>query len=447
MGMRSLKMPSCEIARDRIQRIVLENRNGKAVGVWSVCSAHPWVLEAAMAQGLEDGSPVLIESTSNQVNQLGGYTGMTPKDFAQLVRAIAKQVGLPQEQLVLGGDHLGPYPWRKLPADIAMLHARNMVREYVLAGFVKVHLDASMPCASDPGPALDPELAAQRSAQLCQEAEKAWGELPEGSPAPLYVIGTEVPVPGGEQLDSGRPRVTLVEDAQAAIETHRKAFYQLGLQDAFERVIGLVVQPGVEFGSEIIFDYDRRQARILSTNLPKSPLLVYEAHSTDYQTTASLQALVEDHFAILKVGPALTFGMREAIFALCALEQEWLEGTGIAPSRVRDALEQAMVDNPAHWRDYYTGEECRVRLQRKYSYSDRCRYYWPVASVREQLDVLIGNLREAPPPLTLISQFMPEQYAAVRAGVLANDPVQLIQDRVRQVLRCYAVACGSRAHA
>jgi D-tagatose-1,6-bisphosphate aldolase subunit GatZ/KbaZ len=433
-----------ECAGEMIRRFVRENRQGWAVGVCSVCSAHPWVLEAAMAQAQEDNWLALIESTSNQVNQFGGYTGKTPAQFSEEVRSLAKASGFPLGRLLLGGDHLGPYPWRKEPAAQAMEKARTTVSDYVRAGYVKIHLDASMPCGGDAGPALDPEVAAQRSAELCLAAEQARVDLPPDHPAPVYVIGTEVPVPGGEQLESRGPSVTRLEDAQAALETHRVAFVKLGLEEAFERVIGLVVQPGVEFGSADVFEYDRGRAQILSSHLPERPELVYEAHSTDYQTGPGLRELVEDHFAILKVGPWLTFAMREAIFALSALEAEWLAGRRGSLSRVREALEAAMLSDPRHWKDYYKGDERELHLERKYSYSDRCRYYWPDAGVQAELDVLVRNLTECPPPLTLISQFLPVQYEAVRAGVLPGGPVRLIEDRVREVLRLYSAACGAR---
>lgn len=428
---------------DAIRRIVAANRKGAPVGVCSVCSAHPWVLEAALAQALEDGALALIESTSNQVNQYGGYTGKMPAQFAKELRGLAERLGFPRERLLLGGDHLGPYPWRKQPAVQAMDNARVMVGDCVLAGYLKIHLDASVPCAGDPPGALALEVAAQRAAELCRAAEDAWRQLPGGSPAPLYVIGTEVPVPGGEQLESAGPSVTRPEDAQVTVGAHRKAFADLALEEAFERVIGLVVQPGVEFGSDEIFGYDRGRAKSLSSQLPKRPELVYEAHSTDYQTGQALREMVEDHFAILKVGPWLTFAMREAIFALCTLEREWLGWRRARLSRVREAIEEAMVKDQEHWRDYYDGEEGKLRLARVYSYSDRIRYYWPATGVQAEIDILIRNLTEHPPPLMLISQFLPAQYEAIRAGALANEPVSLIEDRVRQVLRVYASACAA----
>lgn len=70
-----------------------------------------------------------------------------------------------------------------------------------------------------------------------------------------------------------------------------------------------------------VHEYHREEAQTLSRFIEAQPGLVYEAHSTDYQSREALRALVEDHFAILKVGPALTFAFREAVFALAAIEE------------------------------------------------------------------------------------------------------------------------------
>lgn len=422
-----------------LRQIVQANRRGGAVGVCSVCSAHPWVLSAALAEARRDGTFALIESTSNQVNQHGGYTGQTPAAFAASLRRLAAEVGLEPDRLLLGGDHLGPYPWRRRPAREAMAEACRLVRDCVLAGYVKIHLDASMPCADD-GLRIDPELAAERAAELCEAAEAASSER-RGS-RPLYVIGTEVPAPGGEQTAAEPLAVTSPDDARATLELHRQAFVRRGLEDAFERVIGLVVQPGVDFSAVDVHDYDRARATALRDSLPAAPELVYEAHSTDYQLPRALREMVEDHFAILKVGPWLTFALREAVLALSAIEQEWLGGRrGVELSRVWEALEAAMLADPSHWRNYYTGTEDERRLARKYALSDRVRYYWAVPEVQAEVGRLLGNLRAAPPPSTLISQFLPAQYEALREGELDADPLALIEHRIAQVLRVYAAAC------
>ena len=430
-------------ASERLQAIIRHNRGGEKVGVYAVCSAHPSVIAAAVRHAVEDGSVLHVESTSSQVNQFGGYTRTTPSQFAQFVHSAAQQAGLPRERVLLGGDHIGPYPWREQPADAAMGHACELVRACVLAGYNKIHLDASMACADDAKNAPDENTIAQRAAILCRAAESAFEGLPPGSSPLLYVIGTEVPAPGGESGPGAPPAVSPADRIRDTLELFRAAFAQHNVTPAWDRVIGLVVQPGVEFGESVIADYDRRKALALSSALPQHPALVYEAHSTDYQTPAALAQMVEDHFAILKVGPWLTFAFREAVFALSAIEREWLaHRRGGRLSQVREALEAAMLRNPAYWRSYYHGNEDEIRFARIFSYSDRCRYYWGDAAVQQELAQLRANLDASRPAATLVSQYLPSQYAAVRSGLLQANAEDMIQEHIRAVLRVYSEACG-----
>lgn len=143
-------------------------------GIPSICSAHPLVIEAAMLRAHREKAPVLIEATCNQVNQDGGYTGMTPEDFTRFVGAIADRIEFPREKILLGGDHLGPNPWKHLPADEAMAKAEAMITAYAKAGFTKLHLDTSMGCAGEPT-ALPDATTAARAARLAAVAEDAVG--------------------------------------------------------------------------------------------------------------------------------------------------------------------------------------------------------------------------------------------------------------------------------
>ena len=422
-----------------LRNVVDANRSGQPVGLFSVCSAHPGVLRAAMRDALDNDAMLCIESTSNQANQFGGYTGLTPSDFVAYIRSIARQIGLELERILIGSDHLGPYPWRAEASASALNKACDLARSCILAGYVKIHLDASMACGGDPK-ALDDDTIAQRAAQICSVAECAYTELPAGSPFPLYVIGTEVPVPGGEQGNALVPEPTPVENVRRTLESFRKAFLARGLHDAWERVIGLVVQSGAEFSDTQIFDYDPAKTKLLREQLPESPFLVYEAHSTDYQTASALAQMVEDHFAIRKVGPWLTFAYREAIFALSAMERDWLGGRrGVRLSAVREALEAAMLRNPIHWLGYYAQQDAAQQsFSRRFGYSDRCRCYWPDPAVQEEVTLLLSNLSREGIPLTLISQHFSEQYERVRAGVLLRKPEDLIGQHIRRVLTAYA---------
>jgi D-tagatose-1,6-bisphosphate aldolase subunit GatZ/KbaZ len=428
-----------------VSRVLVEllqrHKSGEPVGITSVCSAHPLVLRAAVLQALDDGTALLVEATSNQVDQFGGYTGMRPADFRDLLLAIAEREGLPRERIVLGGDHLGPNTWRSMPADEAMARAEALVDAYVTAGFSKIHLDCSMACAGDESPLTD-ELVASRAARLAAVAERAAarsGGHGGGHSGPLYVIGTEVPVPGGahERIEALRP--TSPEAARATLAAHRRAFARAGLQAAWERVMALVVQPGVEFDAAHVVDYARERTTGLREVVDDLPHLVFEAHSTDYQPVERLAELVEDHWAVLKVGPGLTFALREALFALAAVEDELVE-----PERRSDlvqVVERAMLAEPKWWRGYYDGDHRAQRLARRYSYSDRLRYYWPTAEVARAQETLLANLRATDIPLPVLSAHLPAQYARVRDGELALDPTMIVMDRVRDVLRGYARAC------
>ncbi len=418
--------------------IVHRHKAGDPVGITSVCSAHPLVIEAAVRQTLEDGGLVLVEATSNQVDQFGGYTGMRPSGFRDLVLATAERVGLPTERVVLGGDHLGPNTWRDLGPDEAMQRAEALVSTYVEAGFTKIHLDCSMPCVGDSVPFTD-ECVAQRAARLMRVAE----QVTEGmSVRPVYVIGSEVPTPGGagETIDTLTP--TSAADAAATIAAHQAAFEAAGVGKAWERVVGLVVQPGVEFDHVRVVDYDREQTRELRAVLDDQPTMVFEAHSTDYQAPEALTALVEDHWAVLKVGPWLTFALREALFALAAIEDELVPE--IERSHLADVVERRMLAEPRWWHGYYEGDAEQQRLARRYSYSDRVRYYWPDADVHAAQKQLLSTLRSRDVPMPLLSAHLPRQYERVRSGDLASDPAVLVVDRVRDVLRVYARACEGK---
>jgi D-tagatose-1,6-bisphosphate aldolase subunit GatZ/KbaZ len=432
-------------ARDTFLEIVANNRKIGAKGIFSVCSANEDVLEACFLQAKEDDSILLIEATSNQVDQYGGYTGMKPADFAGFVYAIAAKIGFPKEMILLGGDHLGPNKWQELPSSEAMIKSEVLIKEYVKAGFQKIHIDTSMFCADDQGDREKPlsdDVVASRAAILCRVAEDTWKKYCQNTAPPLYVIGSEVPVPGGAQQEEDVIHPTKPEDAARTIDITRKTFFDEGLADAWERVVAVVVQPGVEFGDDQVFHYNRELARSLSHKIIWYDNLVYEAHSTDYQSEDNLKKLVEDFFCILKVGPWLTFAFREALFALEAIEVEMLGDRSQDLSNLKETLDKAMRDDPVHWKKYYSGTEHQQFFKRKYSLSDRSRYYWPDESVSRAKDRLFKNLRKNRIPLSLLSQFMPTQFHKVLNGTLANDPKEIVLDYIRIITGVYSRACG-----
>ena len=177
----------------------------------------------------------------------------------------------------------------------------------------------------------------------------------------------------------------------------------------------------------------------LSSKLKDYPNLVFEGHSTDYQSPQSLKQMVEDGIAILKVGPALTFAVRRALFALAKMENELVTDES-RRSHFIEVLEQVMNDNPKDWLKYYKGTPQQQSLKRKYSYSDRCRYYMGVPQVKHAIKTLFDNMEQVDIPMGMLEQYMPLQYIKVRDGHLSVLPKSLVIDSVVQVIDDYNYA-------
>lgn len=425
---------------NKLKEIVKAQKEGRAVGIYSCCSANEYVLRAALYKGKQDNSCVLIESTANQCDQYGGYTGMKPIDFRKFVERLADEIQFDKSKLFLGGDHLGPLTFTSKNEAEAMEEAKELVRCYVAAGFTKIHIDTSMRVADDdPNIRLSDEIIARRGAILARVAEDTYKELLKSKPdavEPVYIVGSEVPIPGGQQGSDTGMEVTKPEDFKATLATFEKAFLDAGLDHAWKNVIGIVVQPGVEEKDAGCTEYDRSKAVELCKAIKEYPNIIFEGHSTDYQTKIKLRELVEDGIAILKVGPGLTFAMREALFALSYIEKELYPEDH---SHFMEVLDEVMLEDSKYWSKHYHGTDKEIALKRKYSFSDRCRYYMPNPKVVEAMNKLLKHLQNGV-PLNLLSQFMPIQYTKVREGLLENTPEALIIDRIGNTIDEYLYA-------
>lgn len=430
-------------AKHPLQLMMERRRNGEKVGIPSYCSANKYVLEAALERAKKRNQPTLIEATANQVNQFGGYTGMLPIDFKNSVMEMAKKLGVEENLIILAGDHLGPLTWANEPEAEAMAKAEVLVREFVLAGFTKIHLDTSMKLGDDSKEEmLATEVIAKRGVRLYKVCMEAYEELLKTNPEamrPVFIIGSEVPIPGGAQEAEEGISVTKAADFRDTVDTYKRVFKEEGVEDAWQDVIAVVVQPGVEFGDAQVFYYDSKAAADLTGALKDYPEIIFEGHSTDYQSKECLKAMVEDGIAILKVGPALTFGLREALFALDHIEE------ALVPEEKRahfiDTLEEVMLENPKNWQKHYHGTEEELAFARKYSFSDRARYYMGEEKVQNAIDQLLANLEETGIPMSILHQYLPKQYDKIVAGELENTPVELIKDGVVNYMEDYEYAC------
>ncbi len=428
---------------DAMREMLAKRKRGmKYAGIPSFCTASDLVIEACLKQAMRFDDYVLVEATANQVNQFGGYTGMKPADYRDFVYKIADSIGFPKEKIILGGDHLGPLTWQNEPEKDAMAKSIELVKLFVLAGFKKIHLDTSMRVADDPTDVmLSDETIARRGAILYEACEEAYQELLKKNPnevRPAFIIGSEVPIPGGAQEAEDSISVTKPEAVEKTLAVYKEQFEKRGLSNAFDNIIGIVVQPGVEFGDADVFHYNRTNAAKLVEAMKKYDNVVLEGHSTDYQPPECLKQMVEDGIAILKVGPALTFSLREGLFALSMMERLLVPEEKQA--HFIEVMEETMMKNPGNWQKHYHGTEAELAIKRKFSFSDRCRYYFAQPEMQAAIAKLFANMSEVEIPLGMLREYMPLQYIKVRDGVLSTDPKELAEDCVVHLVEDYNYA-------
>ncbi|MEZ5824979.1 MAG: class II D-tagatose-bisphosphate aldolase, non-catalytic subunit [Geminicoccaceae bacterium] len=411
------------------------NRAGEPAAIPSVCSAHRDVVAASLLLARELERPVLVEATSNQVNQYGGYTGMLPADFIAFVRGIARSLEVPPELVIFGGDHLGPQVWRAEQADSAMGRAAELMRAYVEAGFTKIHLDCSEGCAGE-GAQVDDEISARRSAELAAVCHR---HAPDPS-ALVYVIGTEVPPPGGARASGEGQGIepTRPERARHTLDCHRKAFADAGIADLWAQIVGLVVQPGLEFAATHLDHFDCSSPNELSHALSADPHICFEAHSTDYQAPAVFRELARRNFSVLKVGPALTFAYRQAVYALDHVRAV-LDPSGDG-TRVSGMMESLMISNDESWKKHYSGSEPELRLQRHFGYADRIRYYWHAPEAKAAVHDLLDHLSATTPVEPVLRQYFCDRTLELERELPeeAGDwPQRLILAEIQRALKPY----------
>jgi len=248
-------------------------------------------------------------------------------------------------------------------------------------------------------------------------------------------------VPGG-LTDTETLSVTSPQTFKQTYECFSEIFLQNGLEQIWQDVIAFVVQPGVEFGETEVTYYDREKAKNLCDTLKDYPDIIFEGHSTDYQPAEKLKQMVDDGVKILKVGPALTFFQREALFALEMIEKELLGERDEQLSNFSDVLDDEMLKEPSNWKNYYHGDKEHLKLMRGFGVSDRCRYYMTKEQVVLSMDRLIFNLNKIKIPYSVLSQYMPVQAALVHSGNLPPDVESLIRSRITDCIDDYLAAIG-----
>jgi D-tagatose-1,6-bisphosphate aldolase subunit GatZ/KbaZ len=419
--------------------ILEANRRGERKGIYAVESQNPTVQEVYLRQALADGSPALFEVSAEILDPHGQSGKILPEDFIGKVKQIAVKIGFPLDRLFFGVNGLSPSLWHGESVESALKKTRAFISDIVSLGFNKLGIHAGIHLKGDPADQLLPrEVIIAREAALYQAAELAAAGLPDEE-KPLYVID----VHPGQGMIEGKKDMVRKEDVENTVDRFALTAAAAGLPEIKERLLAARVFLGPGYDSEKVIPFDSSLLKKLSGCVYGYKPVIFEALQTDFQPQMVLDQLVDNHFALLSVGPELTYTMREALFSLAIMENETMIGKpGVYLSNFIIELDRAMQSAPQHWQKYYTGNGFEQLVARKYSLYDRSRFYWEDKEVRKTKKRLFDNLMEYPVPLTVLRQFMPYQYERVAAGELENKPDALVMDAVRRALCRYSCACG-----
>ena len=317
--------------------------------------------------------PCLIECTSNQVNQNGGYTNKTPKMFIKEILNISKKSKFDSKKLYLGGDHLGPLPWKKENTKTAIKNSISLINQFLKYNFCKIHIDTSIKCKDDKY--INSEIIFNRTNKILNDFN-----IKKKIKNKFLVIGTEVPLSGSG--DNNKIVKTSKKQIVSEVTKFKEILKKLNLKS---NLFGLVIEPGMKY-KHFSITKPKFPDFIKKKIISKKKNFVYEAHSTDYQKKSTLKQLVKNNFKFLKVGPELTFNYSRALFMMESIEKKFCK---VKNSNIKKSILSSMMKNKKYWDGYYKKNERKLFLDSKL---DRMRYYLNTKPVINSIKTIKKNI-------------------------------------------------------
>ena len=386
----------------------------------SFCSSNFDVLKSIMIFAKYQNFPVLIESTSNQVNQYGGYSGLKPFQFEKKIRRLAKFIKLNNKSLMIGGDHLGPLPWKDLDEATAMKNSKKLVKDCLKAKYEKIHIDTAIICRGEKK--IDRHTVIQR----CDEILSVFSKKDFDNV--FLVIGTEVPFAGGGHAIKSSP--TTFESIKEEIDLYSTILKK-------KKKFALVIEPGIGFGN---FSVIQAKLKNFGKRLifSKKNNFVYEAHSSDYQKISSLKKLVKNNFKFLKIGPELTYFYAKSIFKMEEFEKKSYKNNF---SNIKNIILKEMKNNNSYWIDYYKAKKKKLDNLKFNSYLDRLRYYWSSKNILNSKKKLFININKINKKKFIRYTDFKEKDLILKEKLKLNNSEFIIYKSIEPILKRYYSAC------
>jgi D-tagatose-1,6-bisphosphate aldolase subunit GatZ/KbaZ len=344
----------------------------------SFCTANFLVLKTLLIFCKKNKLPALIESTSNQVNQFGGYSNNKPKDFIKKINGLIESLKINKKTIYFGGDHLGPLPWKNYKSSFALKNSIKLIDLYLKANYQKIHIDTSIQCKDDKL-ITDKKIFARTEYILKNLINK------KKLKKIFFVFGTEVPFAGGN--DKKKFKIT---ENNKIIADYQNFSKLLNSEKLSSKDFALVIEPGMKFKNNSITKPKFKSFEI-NKKFSKKNKFYFEAHSTDYQDLETLNKLVKNNFKILKVGPELTYNLVKSFLFMQKIEKIFLR----KKSNFRKIIIKKMFVNNLYWKDFFKkGSKKQLEKNLLNSFYDRTRYYLSNNDVMNSIKILEININK-----------------------------------------------------
>ena len=344
----------------------------------SFCTSNFLVLKILIKFCKKNKLPLLIETTSNQVNQFGGYTNLTPKKFTKKISLYLKKEKFNQKLFFYGGDHLGPLPWKQFGQLKSLERSKKLIKSYIDSGAQKIHIDTSIKLRND---------KTFSKKEILKRTQDLFNNLNLDKINNIFfVFGTEVPFAGGgtnkNQSAAKFPTKSTINESDFVKKLLLKRFN-------YNKYFALVIDTNMEFFNQnIIKPNIKNLTEIVKYSTKKK--FYFEAHSTDYQNLNTLKKLVKNNFKFLKVGPELTHCLLKSLFLMEQFENEYIKEK--KRSLFKRKLIKEILSNKTHWKKYYNEKDSTVVEKILKGKLDRARYYLNTTKVNESIRLLEKNI-------------------------------------------------------
>ncbi|MCD6291029.1 MAG: class II D-tagatose-bisphosphate aldolase, non-catalytic subunit [Anaerolineae bacterium] len=391
-----------------VQKIIQFREGGKArVTLLAACPNSAAVLEASVKVAAANNMPMLFAATLNQVDRDGGYTGWTPAQFVQQIRAFAEKYHW-DGPLYPCLDHGGPWlkdvhTLRGLSLEETMNEVKQSLTACLKAGYQLLHIDPTVDRTLPPDQPLPIEIVVERTLDLIEYAEAERQRL--GLSPVAYEVGTEEVHGGLVDFDNFQ---RFVHDLHAGLEAR-------GLLHAWPSFI--VAKVGTDLHTT---DFDPEvAARLYDIVAPLGSLI--KGHYTDW--VSHPEAYPDTGMGGANVGPEFTAAEYLALADLASKEADLCRARpGMEPSNFMAVLEQAVLDS-GRWQKWLTPEEQGKPFaelapeRRSWLVQTGSRYVWTRPEVVAARDALYRNVSAVYP-----------------------SPHGYVVDRIAQVMEKYVVA-------